>query len=621
MANGYVNRIVHVDMDSGSLTSEVPEPGMLEKFVGGYGLGARILLDHMPSGVDPLGSGNILGFVTGPLTGTEAQISSRFTVVAKSPLTRTWGDANSGGWFGPKMKQSGFDAIFFHGASRHPVIAILKDGDLALESADDLWGRDTFETEDILRERFGHEAEVACIGQAGELLSLISGIVCNKGRLAARSGLGAVMGSKKLKAVVALGNQPVEVWDPERVRTLKRDFIRTQSVFADLYKSTGTPGLVEGAALSGDMPTKNWHSTVPEEDYRLDQIDADAVMARQVKRWGCFKCSLACGGVMDSLSAGEGAGAAHSHKPEYETIASLGTLCMVDNLESIIKGNDLCNRFGLDSISAGATVAFAMDLFDRGMLGADETGLDLSWGNADSLLRLLEMMGLRRGFGDVLADGVLKASERIGKGSERYAVHIQGQELPMHDPRAAPGFAPGYHLDDTPARHMHNSGWAITAPPSWLEGIGVVLPNPSDYRGQGRNFMVLSAQSHFINALGVCMLGWLSNDASYMYEFTSAVTGWKVDKEAALRSGERIANVRHAFNLREGHNARSWSYPGVMIGNPPNQSGPLKGITLDMEVLEREWLEAYHWDPETTYPDPDRLRELGIPEIAGMLGL
>lgn len=621
MGNGYMNRIQYVDLENGSMNSETPEVEMLKKFIGGYGLGSRILFDRMSRGANPLGPDNILGFVTGPLTGTEAQISSRFTVVAKSPLTQTWGDANSGGWFGPKMKQSGFDAVFFHGRSRDPVIAVLEDGEIKLERADELWGKDTFETEDILRDRYGEKAEVACIGPAGERISLISGVVCNKGRLAARSGLGAVMGSKMLKALVALGDRPIEVSNAEELRVLKRNFIKTQWVFADLYKTTGTPGLVEGAALSGDMPTKNWQSAVPVENYRLDRIDSDAVMAKQVKRWGCYKCSLACGGVMESPSAGEGPPAGHSHKPEYETIASLGTLCMNDDLESIIKGNDLCNRYGLDTISAGATVAFAMDLYSRGIVGIEETGVDLSWGNPDSLLRLIEMMGERAGFGDVLADGVLMASRRIGRGSEEFAMHIQGQELPMHDPKAYPGFAPAYHLDDAPARHMHNNGWAISAPPKWLEGIGVTNPNPQDYRGQGKNFMILSAQSHFINALGVCMLGWLSNDATYMYDFTSAVTGWEMDRDEALRAGERIANMRHAFNLREGHNPKRWRYPGLMVGNPPLERGPLGGITLDMDLLEREWLEAYHWDVETTFPAASRLQELGIPEIAVALGL
>jgi aldehyde:ferredoxin oxidoreductase len=201
------------------------------------------------------------------------------------------------------------------------------------------------------------------------------------------------------------------------------------------------------------------------------------------------------------------------------------------------------------------------------------------------------------------------------------AYHIMGQELPMHDPKYFPGLAPGYHLDDAPGRHMHNNGWAITAPDFWLEGIGIEDPDPKSYIGQGKNFMILSAQSHFINALGACIMGWFSNHPRFMNEFFTAVTGWECDKDGALQAGERIANIRHAFNLREGHNPRAWPYPGMMIGDPPIQKGPLKNVSIDLDRLEDEWLAAYHWDAVTTIPDRSHLEELGIPELWDEIGL
>lgn len=619
MIHGYMDKMLFVDLSNRRLIIERPTQELFRKFIGGYGVGARILFDRMRAGVDPLGADNLLGFVCGPLTGTDAQIGSRYTVVAKSPLTNTWGDANSGGWFGPKMKQSGFDAIFFSGIAATPVYLLVKEGEAEIKDANDLWGLDTFETEDNLRKIHGKDAQIACIGPAGEKLSLISGIVCNKGRLAGRSGLGAVMGSKKVKAIVAVGGLEVPVADAEGVRALTKEYIKSHSVFAGLYKTTGTPGLVEGSAMGGDLPTKNWHSAVPLEKLDLKKFGGEAVIGRQAQKWGCYKCSLACGGLMQSVY-GENK-ELRSHKPEYETIASLGPLCGNDDLDSIIKGSDICNQSGLDTISAGAAIAFAMDLYDRGIITKEQSGIDLRWGNAEAIVQMLQLMGKREAFGDVLADGVKVAAERIGKNASHFAYHVQGQELPMHDPKCFPGFAIGYHLDDTPGRHMHNNAWAVICPPEWLSGIGVEKADAKAYKGQGRNYMILSAMSHFVNATGSCQFGWWSNDPSYLYRFMTAVTGWKFDKEEARRAGERIANIRHAFNLREGHNPRKWEYPGIMIGNPPLGVGPLANVTVDIETLESEWLEAYHWDKQTTKPDPRHLKELGIGELAKDLGL
>jgi len=621
MSFGYMDQICRVDLSTGQIRYERAPEEIYRKYIGGYGIGARLLLSGMSANVDPLGPDNILGFVIGPLTGTQAQIGSRFTVVCKSPLTTTWGDSNAGGWFGPKLKHSGFDAILFNGISPRPVILVVEDGTATLKEADHLWGLDTFHTEDSLKQEYGKKAEVACIGPAGEKLSLISGIVCNKGRLAARSGVGAVMGSKRLKAIVALGDMTVPIAEEQRLKELREEYIKTQCVYADMYKRVGTPRLVEAAALTGDLPTKNWSSSVKEEGLDYSKIGADAVMELQKRKWGCYKCSVACGGLMEGIYEDEGDKNIHSHKPEYETIAALGPMCNNDDLISIIKASDICNKYGLDTISAGATIAYAMDLYDRGTIDFRSTQIDLSWGNSTAILELLEGMGNRQGFGDILADGVQAAAEKIGKDASEVAYHVMGQELPMHDPKYFPGMAPGYHLDDAPGRHMHNNGWAITAPEFWLNGIGIEDANTESYLGQGKNFMILSAQSHFINAIGACTMGWFSNHPSYMYEFVSAVTGWECDKDIALSAGERIANIRHAFNIREGHNPRAWAYPGMMIGDPPLKRGPLRNITLDLDSLEREWLEAYHWDVDTTLPDKQHLEALGIPELWSELGL
>jgi aldehyde:ferredoxin oxidoreductase len=360
---------------------------------------------------------------------------------------------------------------------------------------------------------------------------------------------------------------------------------------------------------------------VEAEGLDMSKFVGEAVMAMQERKWGCWKCSLACGGSMKDVYDGNGESYEHSHKPEYETIGALGTMCNNDDLVSIIKGADMCNAYGLDTISAGATIAFAMDLYERGIITQEETGVDLTWGNAEAVLEMAKMMGERAGFGDVLADGVKAAAAKIGKNAAEFAYHVHGQELPMHDPKYFPGFAVGYHIDDAPGRHMHNNAWAVICPPDWLSGIGVENADMGAYQGQGKNYMVLSAMSHFVNATGACQFGWWSNDASYMYRFMTAVTGWEFDKEECRKAGERIATMRHAFNLREGHNPRQWAYPGIMVGEPPMGVGPLGSVTVPIDAMEREWLRAYHWDEETTVPDLKHLEELGIGELAGELGL
>lgn len=443
MAGGYMGKFLFVDLSSGKIREDVPDEKLLRDFLGGYGIGARILYSNQRGGVDSLGPENILGYTAGPLTGTPTPSGTRYTVVAKSPLTGTWGDANSGGTFGPKFKAAGFDAVFFSGISEKPVYLLLDDGKAELRDARELWGQDAFVVEDMLRAEFGKETEVSTIGPAGEKLSFISCPMNNKGRAPGRSGLGAVMGSKRLKAVVARGDRPVPLADEKLAAELRRKYLRgLTGPVADLFRNYGTPGITAASALSGDSPVKNWGGVGKVDFSDPEPINGDHVIAQQQRKYVCYRCPLGCGGVMKAGKA-EYQYAAGAHKPEYETLCTFGTLCLNNNLESIIKANDICNRYGLDTISAGCVMAFAIECYENGILTREDTdGIELRWGNHRGIVAVLEKLAKREGIGDILADGVRVAATRIGNGAEAYAIHYHGQEPGMHDPKLAPSLGP-----------------------------------------------------------------------------------------------------------------------------------------------------------------------------------
>ena len=458
MARGYMGKISFVDLSSGEIRTEGLDEKLCRSFIGGYGIGARIVFSRQRAGVDPLGPENTLGFMTGPLTGTDFPFGGRYTVfVGKSPLTGGWGDANSGGDFGPYLKFSGYDGVLFTGVSKKPVYLLIKEGRAELREANHLWGKDTAETEDILKSELGKEARVACIGPAGEKRSLISCVINNTGRAAARSGVGAVMGSKRLKAVVVIGAAPVPVADGQKARELRKEYLGRFGETANLFKRYGSSGITAQFVETGECPVKNWSGVGSRDLPNAGLISDESVINLQERKYGCYRCPISCGGHMKA-GTGEYRYPAGAHKPEYETLGAFGGMCLNDHLESIIMANDLCNRYGIDTISAGATIAFAMECYEKGIISKEDTdGIELTWGNHQALVAMTEKMGKREGIGDILADGVKGAAEKIGKGAERYAIHIHGQEPAMHDPRNTPSFATVYQSDPTPGRHMQGS--------------------------------------------------------------------------------------------------------------------------------------------------------------------
>jgi aldehyde:ferredoxin oxidoreductase len=619
MAGGYMGRTLLVDLSTGHMEERSPQEGLLRDFIGGYGLGARLIYEWQKPGVDPLGPDNILGFATGPLTGTPAIVGSRYTVVGKSPLTGAWGDANSGGFFGPRLKFAGYDAVYFRGIAEKPVYLFLDEGRAELRDASSLWGVDAYQAEDQLKKELGKGTEVACIGPAGEKLSLIACIVNNRGRAAARCGLGALMGSKRLKAVVARGNLEVPLADKEKTGQLSRKYRKDMSGrLFESFSKFGTCVGVAANAMRGDSPVRNW-TGVGIIDFPNAEAVSDAnVIKYEVKKYACYRCPLGCGGLME-VPAGPYPVERGSKKPEYETLAAFGSLCLNDNVESIIKLNDLCGRYGLDTISTGASVAFAMECYEKGLITKKDTdGLELSWGNHAAIVAMVEKLARREGFGDLLADGVRLAAQRIGHGAEEFAIHIQGQEIAMHDPKLFPAYATAYQAAGAPGRHTEGGGY-LQENYGGFRGLEVPPHDRYAYSGKAQMHKKLASFNHVINSAGLCLFTSICTNANALPDFLGAVTGWHYGMEGVLEAGERIATMRMAFNVREGLNPVAWQLPGRVLGKPPLKDGPTAGIQVDNDTQVREFLEEMGWDPRSGKPTREKLRQLGLDDVAADL--
>jgi aldehyde:ferredoxin oxidoreductase len=612
MARGFMGKILLANLSGNQLTDEALDEEIGRRFIGGYGIGVRVLFSRQKAGVDPLGPDNILGIVSGILTGTPALGAARYMVVGKSPLTGGWGDANSGGYFGPYLKRAGYDAVFFTGISEKPVYLFLNNGRAELRDATHLWGRDTFATEDILKHELGKDMEVACIGPSGEKCSLVSAIMNNKGRAAGRSGLGAVMGSKKIKAVVVKGSMIIPLAHEEKANELRKKYLGELTGVVEIFRDFGTPAFTVAHTKDGDSPVKNWGGTAVADfpDDELQLIGVDYVVERRLRKYACYQCPIGCGGIMKE-GTGEYKYEKGSHRPEYETLAMFGPNCLNSNLDSIILLNDICNRYGVDTISTAATIAFAIECYENGLITSRDTnGIEMNWGNHKSIVAMTEKLARREGFGAVLADGVKLAAERIDKGAEKYAMHIQGQELPAHDPKCATELATTYKLDATPARHTQGSE-SRHAPGLIPDFDRKAWSGRAEIHKRGANF------HHVTNSAGLCdfVYGTVPH-VDVIAEFMSAVTGWDITTDELLQTGERIANLRQAFNIREGLNPLQFKVPDRVIGRPPKKLSPTAVVTVDEDSIYSEYLAVMDWDALTAKPSKNKLLEFGLEDVA-----
>jgi aldehyde:ferredoxin oxidoreductase len=610
LARGYMGRLLLVDLSKGKVEEEILEEGLCRRFIGGYGLGARLLYGRQEPGIDPLGPDNILGFFTGPLTGTVAVGGSRYVVVGKSPLTGGWGDANSGGDFGPFLKFAGFDGLLVSGIAEKPVYLLVQGERSEIRDAAALAGKDCCETEAALKSQLGRDVRVACIGPSGEKGSLIASVMNDGGRAAGRSGLGAVMGSKKLKAIAAVKGVEIPIADQARAEALRKSYVPRLGGTVRWLGEHGTAFVAASSAHSGDSPVRNWGGAGCHDFPDVEDFAAEKITGRRLRKYGCYRCPIACGAHMKA-GRGDYDYEEGSHRPEYETLALFGSNCLNNNIESIIKVNDICNRYGIDTISAGSSIAFTIECYERGLLDRSDTdGIEMTWGNHRSIVDMTYKLARREGFGAILADGVKRAAERIGRGAHQYAMHIEGQELPAHDPKHDFHWGVAYLMDPTPARHTQNAD--VFRPLT-----KVVDTERMSYSGFDSQDRVGSMLHHVVNGSGMCAFVYSCLPSSDgLSEFLSAVTGWDLTPEELTRTGERILNIRQAFNVREGLNQAKFTIPGRLLGKPPLEEGPLAGVTIDEKKWFVEYFAANDWDLDTGRPSRRKLEELGLDDVA-----
>ncbi len=658
MTKPYMGKILWVDLDDHKVWDEEIPDEVYQQVLSGMGLAAKVLFREIPRGANPLGPDNVLGLVSGLLTGTGAQMTGRWLATGKSPLTGGWGDANAGGQFSPTIKRAGYDGIFVKGVSDKPVYLVVNNGEAEIKDASHIWGMDTVETEERLEADLGlKNAKVACIGPAGERLSCISGIVTDKGRIAARSGLGAVMGSKKLKAVVCAGTNKPGVHDPQRMKTLNREFVEYVKEHQDTSRrpllsrllsrlprfahwtmrtpgwmivsplvSYGTPMCTVTSAESGDSPVKNWKGWAS-QDFPLSthsrRLGPGLVVENQKRRYHCHSCPIGCGGILE-LSGKTRFNLTEVHKPEYETLSAFGSLILNNDLEAIFMINDMLNRAGMDTIAAGSAVAFAMECYEKGVLTqADTDELDLTWGNSEAVLELVQKMIKREGIGDLLADGSRKAAHKLDSRAREFHMNAGGQDLPMHDPRLDPGLAVSYTMEPSPGKHTNYSYTSFEL--YELHRIFKGLPTANTlYRKASRlktedREILLSVASKFmqiVNGAGSCLFAVQTGPDYPLIKYLEAATGWKLHPWDYLMIGERIQHIRQSFNIKHGRvPSRDFKLPDRVVGEPPMEGGPLKGTRIPIEQLDKDFAAAMGWD-QTGMPLLNRLRELGLSDVA-----
>jgi len=597
---GWIGKILRVDLTKGESKVEELDPKLGAKFIGGRGLGSKILSDEIDPKVDPFSPNNKLIMATGPLTGTGASAAGRYMVITKSPLTGTIACSNSGGHFGAELKFAGFDLIIFEGKAKEPVYLYIEDGKAEIRDAKSIWGKTTHETTDQILSETDMDARVACIGPAGEKLVRYACVINDKHRAAGRSGVGAVMGSKNLKAVAVKGSGSITIANKEAFRKVTLDVF--QKVKANPVTSTGLPTygtavLVNIINASGILPTRNFNEGVFEGAEKISgETIVDDIL---VRNRACFSCPIACGRVVRVTNPkyecfGEG--------PEYESDWSMGACCGIDNLDAIAKGNYLCDTLGFDPISAGVTIACGMELFEKGIISTKEVGRSLNFGDADAMVEMIRAIGYREGFGDALAEGSYRLAERYGH--PEYSMSVKKQEFPAYDGRGVQGMGLQYATSNRGACHVR--GYLIS--PEILGSPQKLDPFETEEKaGWVKAFQDLTA---VVDSAGLCLFNTFAFGGPEILEYLKAATGIEMSLEELMKAGERIWNLEKVFNLKAGITGKDDRLPDRLT-KEPMPSGPAKGKVVELGKMLPEYYELRGWDKEGV-PTKERLKELGL---------
>ncbi|MEN8212523.1 MAG: aldehyde ferredoxin oxidoreductase family protein [Thermodesulfobacteriota bacterium] len=607
--SGWMGKILRVDLNKQKITQEQLDPEAAKHYIGGRGLGIYYLNRELDPKCDPLSSENMIVMATGPLTGTGAPTGARYMVMTKSPLTGAITCSNSGGMFPREFKRTGFDAIIFSGKAKEPVYLNIDNGSIELRPAGHLWGKTTHETTDQLLQETDTKSKVACIGPAGEKQVLFASIMNDKDRAAGRSGVGAVMGSKNLKAVVVRGKEKIELADKDKFKSFNKKIL-------DLFKAeakktplgltiNGTAGVVVATQHLGVLPTKNWQQGTFDG---WDSIHGEKLTEKYlVTNSACYGCPIGCGRktkVEDPKFAGEGEG------PEYETVYAMGSNCMVDNLAAITKANYICNELGMDTITMGATIACAMELFDRGYITEKEIGFDLKWGDASALVELANKTGNREGFGDQLAQGSFRLADQYGH--PELSMTSKKQEFPGYEPRGAQAMGLAYATSPIGGSHMRGD-------PAYFELFGIPEPvDPHEWKGKAAPTISFQNLSAIIDAAGLCIFFAVRNlaekklsvEPTGILEYLNAATGADYTLEELMQAGERIINAERQFLTKAGFTRKNDSLP-QRLTQTPMPKGPAKGKVCHLDSMLDEYYQIRDWTNDGV-PTKAALEKLGL---------
>jgi aldehyde:ferredoxin oxidoreductase len=612
--NGYAGRVLHVDLSTGKTYTEPLNEDYAKKYIGGIGLGIRLWLDHSKAGVDPFSPENPLVLTNGPISGTVWPTGGNgHAIVSKSPQSYGVGEALAHGSFGTELKRAGYDAVIFKGKADRPVYVWIDDDAVQLLDASGLMGKSPGETEDAIREELGdYYIRVAAIGVAGEKLSRIACVINDKTRACGRTGMGAVMGSKNVKAIAVRGSHDVTVAKLDEFMEYVKEFHeRMKGPATQKYRTLGTPENVLVHNSLSCMPTRNFNNSRFEG---AEKVSGEVLNEKFVaKIIGCSSCAMRCEHM---CVVGEGPYKKTMTRMEYETLWALGPYCGIDRLDAIIKGMELSNYYGIDAISAGVTVGFAMDCYERGILTQNELdGIDAKFGNADAMVQLVEKIGKREGVGELLADGAKFASDKIGKGSEKLAATIKGVETTGYDLRCLKTAALGFAVSFRGADHNRHGAYAFD-----VKGkVNRLIAE----KGRGKMVRDMEDTYNLIDSFIVCKFsrGTYYKELPDMAKLYSLVTGFDVTQEQLKLAGERIQNAARLFNIREGLSRKDDTLPWKVMHEPIPDEGPAKGAFVsqaELDLLLDDYYESRGWTKEGI-PTIAKLKELGMEELAPII--
>jgi aldehyde:ferredoxin oxidoreductase len=603
---GYHGRFLNINLSTREISTIKLDEDHLRNFIGGASLSARLIYDHIKLGRDTLAPENPLVFSVGPFTGTTIPMVSRSALCGISPLTGIWGEATTGGIFPFKLKATGFDGIFITGKAEGPVYLYINNGKAEMKDASQLWGKDTYQTQNILKKDLQDRGlSVSCIGQAGENLVKYACVINDRGRAAGRCGLGALMGSKNLKAVAVTGNLKSDLAYKSQISELTertREIIssnRTMKAFRDY----GTMLYMDMGAVLGDVPAKYFGKSV----FNVDYVTGETLnQAYTVRSHACYGCPVACGRLVSNFRED----VVEVDGPEFETTTALGPLCMNYNLDSIVHANHLCNVYGIDTISTGVSIAYAMNLYEKGLLDQKNTGIEINWGDSKAIIAIIEMIAKREGIGKLLGEGTRKMAEELGV-DPNTAAHVKGLEMPMHDARAFTGMAISYATGPRGACHLKGDYYRIDRGNAIPE-LGISAGDR--FQSEGKAELAAKYQNHkdIYDSLLLCKFAPFS--LTQIAEILSSITGWEYNPLDVNQIGDRSINIKRAINNRLGITGEDDRLPNICTEKL--DEGATKGQSPDMDILLREYYDFRKWDWETGKPSKEKLLELDLIDVA-----